>query len=75
MVGRWEAWTRGVRRDLVVVRLVMWKGRGVRLRSRSVVVERGWRVGAERLWEMEGRVIGFGEIGGRVVVETVGLEG
>lgn len=57
----------GVRGELVVVvvavdvgvvveaRLVMRRGRGMRWCSGVVIMTVGWREGAERLWEMEGR--------------------
>lgn len=40
---------------VVVVRLVMVRGRGTRVRSVGVVVDVGGMEEAERRWEMEGR--------------------
>lgn len=42
-------------KGVVEGRLVMRRGRGMRLWSGAVEVEVGWMEGAERLWEMEGR--------------------
>ena len=41
--------------NLVEVRLVMVRGRGMRVRSGVMEVDVGWMEGAERRWEMEGR--------------------